>query len=117
MYETTSLWVNYGNICDFACSLKLSTLYLFNRVVHLDDAIGFNGYIESVEMFNYYKAIPYGLIAARMIYLCEKYKIPKRAGGTIRFDSIFVQFIALLQERQLLTEQRSLVILDIYLET
>ena len=88
MYDTTSskssLWVNQGKICDFACllSLKPSTLNLFNRVVHLDDSSGFNGYIESVEMYNYYKSIPSGLIAAGMTYLCEKYKIPKRADGS-----------------------------------
>ena len=62
--------------------LKPSTLILFNRVVHFDDANGFNGYIESVEMYNYYKSIPSGLIAARMTYLCKKYKIPKRADGS-----------------------------------
>ena len=75
----SSLWVNHGKICDFACRLPLkpSTLNLFNRVVHFDDASGFNGYIESVEMYNYYKSIPSGLIAARMTYLCRKYKIPK----------------------------------------
>ena len=31
-------------------TLKPSTLNLFNRVVHFDDASGFNGYIESVEI-------------------------------------------------------------------
>ena len=54
--------------------LKASTLNLFNRVIHFDDASGLNVYIESVEMFNYYKSIPSGLIAARMTYLGEKYK-------------------------------------------
>ena len=62
--------------------LKPSTLNLYNRVVHFDDVSGFNGYIESVEMYNYYKSIPSGLIAARMTHLCEKYKIPKRADGS-----------------------------------
>ena len=64
----SSLWVNHGKICDFAYCLPLkpSTLNLFNRVVHFDDASGFDGYIESVEMYNYYKSIPSGLIAARM---------------------------------------------------
>ena len=81
VYETTSgkssLWVNHGKIHDFACGLPLnaSTLNLFNKVVHFDDASGFDGYIESVEMYNYYKSILSGLIAARMTYLCEKYKI------------------------------------------
>ena len=28
---------------------------MFHRVVHSDDASGFNGYIESVEMFDSYK--------------------------------------------------------------
>ena len=75
MYDTTSskssLWVNHGKIRDFACRLplKVSTLNLFNRVVHYDDASGFDGYIESVKMYNYYKSIPSGLIAARMTYL------------------------------------------------
>ena len=88
MYDTTSdkssLWVNHGKILDFACCLlvKASMLNLFNKVVQFDDASGFDGYIESVEMYNYYKSIPFGLIAARMIYLCEKYKIPKRADGS-----------------------------------
>ena len=87
VYDTTSgkssLWVNHGKICDFACRLPLraSTLNLFNRVLHFDDASGFDGYIESVEMYN--KSIPTGLVAARMTYLCEKFKIPKRADGTI----------------------------------
>ena len=87
VYGTTSskssLWVNHG-IRDFACRLPLkpSPLNLFNRVVHFDYAGGFNGYIESVEMYNYHKSTPAGLIAARMIYLCEKYKIPKRADGS-----------------------------------
>ena len=51
----SSLWVNHGKICDFACCLPLkpSTLNLFNRVVHFDDVSGFNGYIKSVEMYNY----------------------------------------------------------------
>ena len=81
VYETTSgkssLWVNHGKIRDFACGLpsKASTLNLFNKVVHFDDASGFDGYIESVEMYNYYKSILSDLIAARMTYLCEKYKI------------------------------------------
>ena len=76
----SSLLVNHRKICDFACRLpiKSSTFNLFNRVVHLDDASDFNGYCESVEMFNYYQTIPSGLIAVRMIYLCKKYKIPKR---------------------------------------
>ena len=58
-------------------------LNLFNRVVYFDESSGFNGYIESVEMYNYYKPIPNGLIAARMTYLGEKFKITKRADGTI----------------------------------
>ena len=64
----SSLWVNHGKICDFSCRLPLkpSTLNLFTTVVHFDDASGFNGYIEIVEMFNYYKTIPSGLIAARL---------------------------------------------------
>ena len=75
VYDTTSgkssLWVNHGKIRDYACRLPLiATLNLFNRVVHFDDASGFDGYIESV-----------GRIAARMTYLCEKFKIPKRADG------------------------------------
>ena len=88
VYGTTSskssLWVSHGRICDFVCCLPLkpSTLNLFNRVVHSDDASGFNGYIESVEMFNCYKSIPSGLIAARMTYLCEKYEIPKKSDGS-----------------------------------
>ena len=54
VYDTTSskssLWVNHGKICDFACrlTLKPSTLNLLNRVVHFDDAI------ESVDMFSCY---------------------------------------------------------------
>ena len=77
--------LNHGKIRDFACRLHLraSTLNLFNRVVHFDDASGFDGYIESVEMYKYYKSIPTGVIAAQMTYLCEKYKIPKRADGNI----------------------------------
>ena len=88
VYDTTSgkssLWVNHGKIRDFACRLplKASTLNLFNRVVHFDDASGFDGYIESVEMYNYYKSIPTGLIAARMTYLRENFKIPQRADGS-----------------------------------
>ena len=84
MYETTSgkssLWVNHGKICDFACRLPLraSTLHFFNLVDHFDGASGFDSYIESVEMY-YYKSIPTGLIAARMTYLCEKFKIPKKS--------------------------------------
>ena len=76
----SSLWVNRGKIHDFVCRLPLttSTVNLFSRVVHFDDASGFDGYIQSVEMYNYYKSIPTGLIAARITYLCEKYKIPKR---------------------------------------
>ena len=70
-----------GKIRDFASRLplKASTLNLSNEVVHSDDASDFDGYIESVEMYNYYIYIPSGLIVARMTYLCEKYKIPKRA--------------------------------------
>ena len=88
VYDTTSgkssLWVNHGKIRDFACRLplKASTLNLFNRVVHFDDASGFDGYIESVEMCNNYKSITTGLIATRMTYLCEKFKIPTRADGS-----------------------------------
>ena len=75
VYDTTSgkssLWVNHGKIRDFACRLPLksSTLNLFNRVFHFDNASGFDGLIGSVEMNNYYKSIPTGLIAARMSYL------------------------------------------------
>ena len=89
VYDTTSgkssLRVNHGKTRDFSCRLplKASTLNLFNRDVHFNDANGFDGYIESVEMYNYYNSIPSGLIASRMAYLCEKYKIPKRADGSI----------------------------------
>ena len=89
LYDTTSvkssLWVSYGKIRDFACRLplKVSTLNLFNRIVYCDESSGFNGYIESVEMYNYFRSIPTRLISARMTYLCEKFKIPKRADGTI----------------------------------
>ena len=40
----SSLWVNNGKTCDFACRLplKLSALNLFNSVVHFDDASGFS---------------------------------------------------------------------------
>ena len=46
----SSLWVSHGKICDFTCFLPLkpSTLNLFYRVVHFNDAGGFNSYIESV---------------------------------------------------------------------
>ena len=87
VYGTTSskssLRVNHGKICDFVCCLPLkpSTLNLFNRVIHFDDASGFNGYIESVEMYNY-KSTPPGLIAARMTYLYEKYIIPNIDDGS-----------------------------------
>ena len=79
VYDTTSgkssLWVNHGKIRDFACRvpLKASTLNLFNSVVHFDGASCVDGYIQSVEMYNYNKSIPTGLIAAR--------EIPKRADG------------------------------------
>ena len=49
VYDTTSgkssLWVNHGKIREFACRLPLraSTLNLFNRVVHFDNASGFEG--------------------------------------------------------------------------
>ena len=67
----TQLLVNHRKIREFACRLPLiaSTLNLFNKVIHFDDASGFDGYIVSVEMYNYYKTIPSGLIAARMTYL------------------------------------------------
>ena len=59
----SSIWVNHGKIRDFACRLPLraSTLNLFYHVVHFDDFSVFNGYIESVEMYNHYKSIPTGL--------------------------------------------------------
>ena len=75
VYDTnsgkSSLWVNHGKIRDFVCRLplKASTLNLFNKVVHFDGASGFDNYIESVEMYNYYKSISSGLVAARMTYL------------------------------------------------
>ena len=47
-------------------SSTLGTLNLFHRVVHFDGASGFDSYIESVEVYSYYKSIPTGLIAARM---------------------------------------------------
>ena len=89
VYDTTSgkssLWINHGEIHDFACRLPLgaSMLNLFNRVVYFDESSDFNGYVESVKMYNYFKSIPTGLISARMTFLCEKFKIPKRADGTI----------------------------------
>ena len=60
VHDTTSgkssLWVNHGKIRDFVCRLPLraSTLHLFNRVVHFDDASGFDGYIESVQLLQVY---------------------------------------------------------------
>ena len=74
-----SIWVNHGKIRYFACRLpsRASTLNLFNRVVYFDESSGFNGYIESVEMYTYFKSIPTGLISARMTYLCEKFKIQR----------------------------------------
>ena len=89
VYHTTSgkssLWVIHGKICYFACRLPLraSTLNLFHRVIYFDESSGFNGYIVSVEMYNYFKSIPTGLISARLTYLCEKFKIPKRPDGII----------------------------------
>ena len=89
VYDTTSgkssLWVNHGKIRDFACRLPLraSTLNLSNRVVYFDGSSGFNGYIERVEMYNYFKSIPAGLISSRMTYPCETFNIPKKANGTI----------------------------------
>ena len=80
MYDTTSgkssLWVNHGKICDFACRLPLraSTLNLFNWVVYFDESSGFNGYIEVLRCTTIKS-----LIAAGMTNLCEKFKIPKRA--------------------------------------
>ena len=62
--------------------LRASTLNLFDKVVHFDDASGFLMVILSVDMYNYYKSIPSRTIAARMTYLCEKYKIPKIADGS-----------------------------------
>ena len=57
----------------------LSMWYLPYLTIPFDDASGFGGCIERVEMYNYYKSIPSDLIDARMTYLDEKYKIPKRA--------------------------------------
>ena len=80
VYDTTSgkssLWVNHRKIRDFACRLPLraSTLNLFNRVIHFDDASGIDGYIESVEMYNYYMSITTGLIAPRMTYLMVTFR-------------------------------------------
>ena len=94
VYDTTSgkssLWVNHGKIRDLACRLPLraSTLNLFNRVVYFDESSGFNGYIESVEMYNYFNSIPTGLISSRMTYLCETFKIPKRADGTTALSEL-----------------------------
>ena len=74
VYDTTSgkssLCVNHGKIRDFACRLplKASTLNLFSKVVHFDDASCFDDYVESVEMYNYYRSIPSDFIAARMTY-------------------------------------------------
>ena len=92
VYDTTpgksSLWINHGKIGYFACRLPLraSTLNLFNRVVYFDESSGFNGYIESVE-------IPTGLIAARITYLCEMFKIPKRADDAGRIESHYRCYI------------------------
>ena len=57
VYDTTSgkssLWVNHGKIRDFACRLplKASTLNLFNRVVHFDDASGVDGCTTTTSRF------------------------------------------------------------------
>ena len=69
-------------------------LDLFSRVVHFNDATGFNGYIESVEMYNYYKSILPRLITDRVTYLCEKYKIPKRADGST-WDCMIIWMLGL----------------------
>ena len=57
VYDTTSskslLWVNHGKICCVPCTLKPSTLNLFNRVVHFDDAIT-NGH-SIVSIKSYYR--------------------------------------------------------------
>ena len=80
VYDTTSgkssVWLNHGKIRDFACRqpLKASTFNLFNRVVHFDGASDFDGYIESVEMYNYYKSILTGLIAARKELMVALYE-------------------------------------------
>ena len=60
VYDTTSskssLWVNHGKICDFACRLPLkpSKLDLFNRVVHFDDDNGFNVLSGDVQLLQVY---------------------------------------------------------------
>ena len=50
------LWVNHGKVRDFACRLplKASELSLFNRAVHVAGANGFGGYIESVQLLQFY---------------------------------------------------------------
>ena len=78
VYDTTSskssLGVNHGKVCDFACRLpiKPSMLNLFHIVVHFNDASSFNGYI--VEMVNYYKTISSisSISSAQMTYLSER---------------------------------------------
>ena len=43
------------------------------------DATSFDGYIGTIEIYPYFTTIPEDDTAARMIYLCEKYSIPREA--------------------------------------
>ena len=75
--HVSSLWANHGKVFNCTCKLPINagTLNLFNSVVHFDSASGFNGDIECIEILTTNTAIPSGLTAARMTYLCEKYNI------------------------------------------
>ena len=66
--EISNFPTSYYNPCRKDKWNVVCMLNLFNRVVHFDDASDFGGYIVSIEMYNYYKSIPSGLIASRMTY-------------------------------------------------
>ena len=73
VYDTTSgkssLGISHGKIRDFACRIPLMNL------------VALMGILKVLRCAT--TSIPTGLISARMTYLCKKFKIPKRADGTI----------------------------------
>ena len=78
VYGTTSgkssLWVNHETMHRLPLRASTLKLYILMNLVAL---------MGILRVLRCTTTIPAGLISARMTYLCETFKIPKRADGTI----------------------------------
>ena len=78
--KESAIWLNHGKLMEFTCHLPPMLATELNFFTgDFRDATSFDGYIGTIEIYPYFTTIPEDDTAVRMIYLCEKYSIPREA--------------------------------------